>query len=73
MTGPQTERWVFSSTRVSEAEYDPVAMTLNVVFKDGTPWQYLRVPKGTWRRFKNAPSPGRYVNEVLNSYESGHQ
>jgi len=72
MERTSTERWVFSSTRVKEATYDPVSMVLDVTFVDGTPWQYFRVPVGVWRRFRNAASAGRYVNEVLNTYDNAH-
>lgn len=55
--------------RTLAAGYDPDTRTLRVRFRDGTPWEYYDVPEDTWSGFFHSPSPGRYINNVLNNYE----
>ena len=57
-----------SSSRVSQARYDPGLQQINVIFADGTPWTYDGVPQNVWRNFRRSSSPGRYINSTLNRY-----
>lgn len=52
--------------RTHAAGYDPDAKVLRVRFRDGTPWEYYNVSRSTWEKFKQADSPGRFINRVLN-------
>lgn len=62
-------KWVpMSSSRVSEARYDPGLEQVHVIFVDGTPWVYDGVPQAVWRNFRRTASPGKYVNRVLNGF-----
>jgi hypothetical protein len=45
--------------------------TLRVRFRDGTPWEYYKVPPNIWQNFKRSVSPGRFINRVLNGYPYG--
>ena len=56
------------SSRVSEARYDSGLQQVQVIFRDGTPWQYTGVEKNIWRNFRRSASPGRFINRVLNNY-----
>jgi len=64
--------WVFDSSRVSEAAYDPRNQKLWVTFMKPTPnrveYVYDQVPPNVWRNLRRSQSPGRFVNRVLNSY-----
>jgi type II secretory pathway pseudopilin PulG len=59
------------STRIATAAYDPESQRLYVLFHKpspvGTPWTYEGVSESEWRSFTRSPSPGRYVNQVLNA------
>jgi hypothetical protein len=57
--------------RTLRAGYNPDTQTLHVEFRDGTMWNYYGVPWDVWMGFFRAPSPGRYINSVLNNYEYG--
>jgi len=57
--------------RTLQARYSRRAQTLEVIFRDGTPWHYTNVPPRIWNRFKRVESPGRYINAVLNGYPYG--
>lgn len=72
-TLPAPEDWwtpAKPSSRVAQAGYDPGSERLYVLFHKpfpgGTPWTYEGVSPGEWANFRRAPSPGRYVNDVLN-------
>jgi hypothetical protein len=56
------------SSRVSEMRYDSGLREIHVIFKDGTPWTYQGVDEGIFNRFRSAESPGRFINNVLNSF-----
>jgi len=64
--------YLFDSSRVVEAAYDPSSSRLYVRFVKpapiGTPWTYEGVPPNVWRNFKRSQSPGKFVNRVLNDY-----
>jgi len=45
---------------------------VNVSWGDGgAPYNYYNVSPGTWEALKKAPSPGQFINRVLNSHEYG--
>lgn len=56
------ERTPVNSTNVATAGYDSVTMTLEVEFLNGNVYQYFDVPEVIFQEFKNAPSPGQYLN-----------
>lgn len=58
--------------RTAAAGYDPATQTLRVEWGDGgRAYNYYGVPPNIWRNFRRAPSPGRYINRVLNYYMYG--
>jgi len=57
-----------SSSRVSQARYDPGLEQIQVIFADGTPWTYDSVPRNVWNNFRRSSSPGKFINRTLNSY-----
>lgn len=58
--------------RTVAAGYDAATGTLHVAWGDGgVAYNYYDVPPNIWRNFRRAPSPGRYINRVLNSYRYG--
>jgi len=67
--GSRPGPWLpFQSTRLNVGRYDSGLNQIHVIFRDGTPWVYDQVPRNVWRNFRRAPSPGRYINRVLNSF-----
>lgn len=64
-----TEHFRFTSTDVSEAFYDNKKQELTVEFMTGRRYVYLGVSPNVWSKFKNAPSAGRYVHEVLHAFQ----
>jgi hypothetical protein len=60
--------YAVSSSRVAEMRYDPGLRAIDVVFVDGTPWTYNGVDEGLFDRFRSSESPGRFINNVLNSF-----
>lgn len=61
-----------SDPRTAAAGYDPETKTLRVEWGDGGPaYNYYNVPPRVWKDFQRAPSPGKYINRVLNNYEYG--
>jgi hypothetical protein len=79
--GPSPEpdwdyNWPASSSdpkrpRIIQARYSAKLSTLEVVFRDGTPWHFDCVPPGVWQNFKRVVSPGRYLDTVLNAFPNG--
>lgn len=59
------------SSRVMQAGYRDDTQIIRVNFVDGTPWEYYNVPPQVWYQFQKAPSPGRFINNVLNAYPYG--
>jgi hypothetical protein len=58
--------------RTNAAGYDSVAQVLYVEWGDGGPaYNYYNVTPQEWRAFRRAPSPGRYINRVLNYHPYG--
>lgn len=54
--------------RTLMAGYDSRSQTLRVRFRNGQVYEYYNVPPNIWRNFRRAPSPGRYINRVLNGF-----
>ena len=58
--------------RTAAAGYDPILHRLRVEWGDGGPaYNYYDIPPQIWDSFKAAPSPGRYINAVLNYFSYG--
>jgi hypothetical protein len=47
--------------RTLRAGYDSKTGTLTVIFRDGTWWNYYKVPHSMWEEFRSAKSKGRYL------------
>jgi hypothetical protein len=54
--------------RTIAAGYDPKSAILRVTFRGGVTYEYLGVPPRQWTGFQKAPSPGRYIDDVLEQY-----
>jgi KTSC domain len=58
--------------RTAAAGYDPILQRLRIEFADnGVPYNYYDVPPQIWDAFQQAPSPGRFINAVLNYFSYG--
>jgi hypothetical protein len=58
--------------RTVAAGYDPVLQRMRVEWGDGGPaYNYYNVPPQIWDSFQHAPSPGKYINAVLNYFTYG--
>ncbi len=58
--------------RTAAAGYDKTTQTMRVEWGDGgAAYNYYGVPPNIWRNFRRAPSPGKYINRVLNYYTYG--
>lgn len=57
--------------RTRMAGYDPATQTLRIRFREGVVYGYYNVPPGVWRDFRRTPSPGKFINSTLNSFEYG--
>jgi hypothetical protein len=59
------------SSAIQRIEYDPVSLTLFVIFLDGDAYAYLNVPAEVHDDFMRAPSKGRFFSEaVRDRYET---
>lgn len=54
--------------RTIAAGYDPNNAIVRVTFRNGVTYEYLGVSPRIWSTFQRAPSPGQYINQVLNQY-----
>lgn len=54
--------------RTIAAGYDPKNAIVRVTFRNGVTYEYLGVSPRIWSTFQRAPSPGRYINQVLDQY-----
>ena len=54
----------FTSTMLKSASYDDETQELTVVFANGKPYTYEEVSINTYMDLRDAPSPGRYFNQV---------
>lgn len=52
-----------SRPRTLRAGYEYSTGTLTVIFRDGTWWNYYKVPEGMWESFKNAKSKGKFLKD----------
>lgn len=60
------EQWSFDSSWLSQAWYTPSEKLIEVEFsRDGHRHLFFNCEPETWRRFKSADSPGRFVRLVL--------
>jgi len=54
-----------SSTNVASIGYEVETETLEVEFRNGSVYQYSRVPQRHWDGLMNAPSKGTYLNRQI--------
>ena len=64
---PPSEWTALSSSTVAAARWVASAGTLSVLFKSGRSYDYA-VPPDVAAGLFSAPSPGRYVRDVLSGY-----
>lgn len=58
--------------RTTAAGYDPILQRLRIEWGDGGPaYNYYDVPPQIWDSFQQAPSPGKYIDTVLNYFNYG--
>jgi len=58
-----------TSSNVASVGYDPVTMTLEGEFKNGSVYQYFDVPEVVYQELMSAASVGTYLNQnSKNSY-----
>jgi KTSC domain len=63
------ERSPVNSTNVAAAGYDPPTMVLEVEFLNGNVYQYFDVPAQVYEEFRQAASPGQFLNtNIKGSY-----
>jgi len=61
-----------ANPRTSAASYYSTTQTLVIEWGDGgVPYAYYDVPPQIWQAFRDADSPGRFINAVLNGYAYG--
>lgn len=56
------QRFPLNSSNVATAGYDPASSTLEVEFLNGNVYQYFDVPEGVYEAFRQAESPGKFLN-----------
>lgn len=54
-----------SSKAIREIDYDPETQQLHVTFHHGGTYTHAGVPVDLYERFLEAPSKGRFYNDVL--------
>jgi hypothetical protein len=60
--------------RAISAGYDSKAQTVRIRFRpqprypSGALYEYYGVPRNVWKNFLRAPSPGRFISRVLDTY-----
>ena len=57
-----------NSSTVESGSYDEDTGELTVTFKRGARYRYSGVPADVAAAFFDAPSPGRFIHEVLPAY-----
>ncbi|WP_184243609.1 KTSC domain-containing protein [Novosphingobium chloroacetimidivorans] len=63
------ERAAVGSSNISEVGYDPTSETLEVMFTNGSVYQYYNVGQALFDQLMQAPSKGQYLNVYIkNSY-----
>ena len=59
------QRTPVDSSSVASVGYDPVTSVLEIEFRNGKVYRYQQVPRAAHRLLMQAPSIGKYVNEVI--------
>jgi len=59
------ERFPVNSSNVASAGYDNATATLEVEFNNGHIYQYFDVPGQVYEEFRQAPSPGQFLNSSI--------
>lgn len=54
--------------RTLAAGYDPKSRILRVTFREGAIYEYIGPEPRHWSAFQRTPSPGRYIDDVLDQY-----
>lgn len=57
-----------TSTNVAEIGYDEEQRTLEVLFRNGTLYQYFEVPPHIFTELIKAGSPGQYLNAIIKGH-----
>lgn len=55
----------FESSNIAEIAYDASAQVLQVIFHNGSSYQYFDVPDHIWEQFKVAGSKGIFLNSSI--------
>lgn len=55
----------FESSNIAEIAYDASAQVLQVIFHNGSSYQYIDVPDHIWEQFKVAGSKGIFLNSSI--------
>lgn len=63
-----SESYLFRSTNVVAATYEPTRHRLTVEFKGQRKYRYSKVPPKVWKEFKQSASPGTFIFERLSMY-----
>jgi hypothetical protein len=64
------KRTPITSSNVAEVGYDSPTKTLEIVFKNGSVYQYHDVPADTYSHLMNAPSLGKYLAAHIKNHFS---
>jgi len=63
------EHTPIASSTISSAGYDRETMTMEVLFVNGTKYEYFDVPEHIFQALLSAPSAGAYLNSnIRNTY-----
>jgi hypothetical protein len=64
-----TQRVRLDSSAIEAVRYDEKRWTLDVQFREGHSYSYLRVPEFFYRALLNAESAGAFWNSVKDQFE----
>ena len=59
------DRTYVSSSNIASIGYDPMQMSLEVEFLNGSIYQYYDVPEALYEGIMSAESHGKYLNEYI--------
>lgn len=63
------DRAAVGSSNISEIGYDPMSETLEVMFNNGSVYQYYNVGQALFDQIMQAPSKGQFLNVYIkNAY-----
>lgn len=63
------DRAAVGSSNISEIGYDPMSETLEVMFTNGSVYQYYNVGQALFDQIMQAPSKGQFLNVYIkNAY-----